>query len=717
MRVITFFILGLVIFLSTSLSASIVNTKHNLSMHNSVVADVNETIIKAQTEQEVCVFCHIPHQSRPVGTPLWNRSMPITNYTMYDSDYLRRMDYPAVASDLGTNNNTPGALSRQCLSCHDGTVAVGAVFKLRREFMDASIIAMDGVDGSGNIPSTAAGFIGTNLTTHHPVGIEYDPTPELTFGNGEVRTMELVTDPEASSDIRLFSYSDYPGKKYVECSSCHDPHKEGPNTESNKFLHVDTGANLAQNFLATCTSCHTKKDWTGSVHQAPPNPDAQLYTDQTLIDNYGTARMDNLGCANCHVPHNAEGVPYLNRKPLGNTCFQGAASTVATATCHGVGGAKDIESVLTKAYAHPVIASSSGDSNHTNLDTLYGYGVGGVEDSDARGVGGMSWGTNKHAVCMDCHNPHRAQAGTHIADGTWYGASGKTQAEALAGNLVSNVLKGVNGIEPTSWPAIWTQPTEFTTMETATKEYQICFKCHSYWGLGPTTTGATSYVSPSGAIMTDLAWDMNRNNKSGHPVVVNAIDRNGSYAPKELLAAQLLTPWMENPGYNTMYCSDCHGNDTEIGGDPKGPHGSNLKYLLKGDNQYWPMKADGVTLYTMDDIVNGTDTGVICKNCHDIAYPHTNWWNKMANKGFACVECHVAVPHGSPVSRLIGYDTFPAPYNYNGNMLKMTGFRKNDGATVQNTDVWAPNNAACSGNSCHRNSDAANGAYDVDPYP
>ena len=205
---------------------------------------------------------------------------------------------------------------------------------------------------------------------------------------------------------------------------------------------------------------------------------------------------------------------------------------------------------------------------------------------------------------MDCHNPHKAKAGTHIVDGSWYGAPGAST------NAVSNVLLGVAGVEP-SWPIEWTEPTTFTTLESSTKEYQICLKCHSYWGIGRATNGINDagYVSPSDGTtpLTDMAWEMNINNKSGHPVVINQSARAGSYAPKELNTLQLLTPWKQKPGLNTMYCSDCHGADNELGGDPKGPHGSNLKYILKGENQYWPTKADGVTLYTLGDIQNMTD--------------------------------------------------------------------------------------------------------------
>ncbi len=690
MRFIILCVFGMLMFSSGELSASIVNTKHNLSVTNTAGT------IKAQTETELCVFCHIPHQGRPDGKPLWNRSMPASAYTMYDSDYLRRMGYAPVEPDLGILNDTPGALSRQCLSCHDGTVAVGAIYKLRRDFLGAGIVPMDGVETDGTIPATSAAFLGTDLTMHHPVGIKYDPTVTKSFDIGE-RTMELLTLPTAP--LKLFQYN---GENYVECSSCHDPHKD-----NTMFLRVDTGANHAQNIVTTCTSCHDKDGWTGSVHQTATN----TYTDPAVLADYGTNKVADLGCANCHTPHNAEGVPYLNRKVQGNTCFQGAASDIAGAACHGVGGAKDIETILNRAYTHPVIASSDpADPKHTNLDVLYGTGI-----VDPNGGAGIDWATNKHAVCMDCHNQHQAQPGTHAPDGQWYPNPGTST------NTVSNVLKGVPGVEPT-WPTEWTQPMTFTTLASAEKEYQICFKCHSYWGIGSATGGVNDggHVSPSDNVtpMTDVAWELNINNKSGHPVVVSLLNRVGSYAPKELDAIQLLSPWTENPGANQMYCSDCHGADNELGGDPKGPHGSDLKYILKGTNQFWPANANG-NLYTMDDInvagIDPGDDGLFCKNCHDIARPHTDWSTQMSGKGFQCVECHVTVPHGSPVSRLLGYANFPSPYNYNGNSLKMDGYRKSIYTDLNNKDVYSPNCGG--GNGCHNNDDSANGAYDANPFP
>ena len=131
-----------------------------------------------------------------------------------------------------------------------------------------------------------------------------------------------------------------------------------------------------------------------------------------------------------------------------------------------------------------------------------------------------------------------------------------------------------------------------------------------------------------------------------------------------------------------MYCSDCHGSDNELSGDPRGPHGSNLKYVLKGLNQYWPKKSSGV-LWDTNDLGGGgwgggagDYTGLFCSNCHDLMEPHKNQWSRMDGIRVNCVGCHQVIPHGSSAPRLFGYDGFPAPYNYNGDSLHLGEYIK-----------------------------------------
>ena len=86
---------------------TVVNSKHNLSASG-------PGTIKATAESEICIFCHTPHNASPAA-PLWNRASSGAVYVPYDSP------------SLTANPGQPTGSSRLCLSCHDGTLALGMV--------------------------------------------------------------------------------------------------------------------------------------------------------------------------------------------------------------------------------------------------------------------------------------------------------------------------------------------------------------------------------------------------------------------------------------------------------------------------------------------------------------------------------------------------------------------------------------------------------------
>jgi hypothetical protein len=353
--------------------------------------------------------------------------------------------------------------------------------------------------------------------------------------------------------------------------------------------------------------------------------------------------------------------------------------------CHdGTQATEDVQTQLDKTYAHPT-------HTYNNRHTLP--------------ENGTSFET-RHAECVDCHNSHTVLSGTHTAQ--------------TDGNAVSNALKYVWGVEPT-WPAIWTKPVTFTERKPPTYtdgalyEYQICFKCHSNYGLGTVTNGVSTITGPSGTLITDQAWEFNPNNKSAHPVAVTLNNQTGSYAPAPLRSAQLKAPW--NTGCNntigsyndfcgdsTMYCSDCHGADDEAT-SAKGPHGSSRKYMLKGTGQYWPTNSSG-TLWDWGIM----DDNLFCRNCH----PLTGSSDTFADHDRAahdkpCVMCHVAVPHGSKRSRLIGYVSDPSPYDYSNNN-GVLGFKKPASWNDYGEDNCYSTHTDCS--SKHPDESVAVGGYD-----
>ena len=101
------------------------------------------------------------------------------DYTVYTSETL---DARVIQQQL----DQPGASSKLCLSCHDGTLAIGNVNVLNGAGSPTSqgsvAISMQGVDASGTMP---AGPFGPALRLHSSVGPT--ETVSLNFGNDDTQ--------------------------------------------------------------------------------------------------------------------------------------------------------------------------------------------------------------------------------------------------------------------------------------------------------------------------------------------------------------------------------------------------------------------------------------------------------------------------------------------------------------------------------------------------
>jgi len=155
---------------------SIVNTVHNLSVSGPGVS-------KATSEQEICIFCHTTHNCVP-NAPMWNRKSKGTVYTLYNS------------STLDAIPGQPDGSSILCLSCHDGTIALGDVANKTKPISMNSPLKKDNLT--------------TDLSNDHPVSFVYNSS--LAAIDGQLKTPPL-------SNVILDSQSK------VQCTSCHDSHK------------------------------------------------------------------------------------------------------------------------------------------------------------------------------------------------------------------------------------------------------------------------------------------------------------------------------------------------------------------------------------------------------------------------------------------------------------------------------------------------------------
>ena len=173
---------------------SIATTKHNLSVSG-------PGTVRAQSETQICIFCHTPHNSR-TQAPLWNRNDSGGTYTMY---WSATMDaYASAAAAPQPNGN-----SKLCLSCHDGTLALGAT-------VASGTIPMSG--GITTMPVSGA-YFGLDLSGHHPVSfVVTDALVSTNNSKGDV-PLKTLAQMRTSTVVKLD-----PSNR-VQCTSCHDSHK------------------------------------------------------------------------------------------------------------------------------------------------------------------------------------------------------------------------------------------------------------------------------------------------------------------------------------------------------------------------------------------------------------------------------------------------------------------------------------------------------------
>jgi len=292
-------------------------------------------------EAQACSFCHISHGG-DASERLWNQRLSTAGYTSYES--------PSMAAAPGDPSS---GSSKLCLSCHDGTVAIGTNVGLGR------------IPVSGAMPASA--ITGTNLGRHHPVGIRPVDDGQVYYGLGQ--TPATSADPAVTLPRNI-----------IECTTCHDPHVEDNDPRRRRFLVRSNESG------ALCLACHDPtrpapsvlSNWTGSAHFSAAH---------TVNESYGSVRAN--ACSSCHLPHEAPGSLPLLRAVEEATC----------AACHGGHGTSpslpSVMAELNKGYAHPVTE---------------GVGLHSPEE------GGTPLEGARHAECADCHNPHAAGAWTPSVD-------------------------------------------------------------------------------------------------------------------------------------------------------------------------------------------------------------------------------------------------------------------------------------------------------------
>jgi hypothetical protein len=270
---------------------------------------------------------------------------------------------------------------------------------------------------------------------------------------------------------------------------------------------------------------------------------------------------------------------------------------------------------------------------------------------------------NRHATCVDCHNPHASQP-----------------TDSFANLTLRKSQLGVSGISATDGT---------TVLQPAQYQYETCLRCHGSSTGKETLTQFGYYPNflVQSADPLDVLPQFNRLASSTHPVIR---DRNSPFSQPSLL------PNLRNLDGKTegrvmgvrILCTDCHSSDDsrESGGSgPSGPHGSVYPHILERRyemSQVTPgvAGATGITGGPGSTVQNLFPTPnldpsctvspcaspyALCAKCHDLNKIVQNSsfieHGRHIQDGFSCSVCHTSHGIGARLGsvsgeRLVNFD-------------------------------------------------------------
>ncbi len=192
-----------------------------------ITGSAHDFSAQSWSQGEICLPCHTPHHAdmSVSKAPLWNHANTQAVYTLYQSPTM----HETPVQPLG--------ISKLCLSCHDGTVAVDS-------FGNHS--------GSQFIGGTAN--LGTDLSNDHPISISWTHQTIVPFGMSSQCTYchTLIHQQQNPEKYPLPFYTYDNGNTYkVECATCHDPHNKDVPGEPRMLRKSNLQSQL-------CLGCHNR---------------------------------------------------------------------------------------------------------------------------------------------------------------------------------------------------------------------------------------------------------------------------------------------------------------------------------------------------------------------------------------------------------------------------------------------------------------------------
>lgn len=565
-----------------------------------------------------CTFCHAPHSGVGGNTPLWNQTLSSQTYTPYTSTTYKQQ---------GSTQPILGKSTSLCLSCHDGTVAIGQTAAYGKIPLTGSMNNMD--------------VLGTNLGGSHPFSLvlPIKDAPDLA---ASLVAQGITADPTQA--VKLVGGN-------VECTSCHNAHVQGIDTVAQNFLVRDSSNGQM------CLACHDPNrivtgqinllaGWTASAHAISTNQVAGTANAGT----YPTVASN--ACTSCHMEHNASGPARLLRPatPAAPGIDPGTQDCI---TCHS--GPGNI------SPAAPNVYTEFGKISH-----LLPAGTNGHDAAEPAILN-----NNRHATCVDCHSPHNGNALTLFSE----------PPAIRPPQIGATGISGTDGITVLT-PAVNQYETCFRCHGSSVGK-QVLIK----YGYLPTrlvfsgdALNLVPQFSPSSTSSHPVTHD--RNSPLPQPsLLANMLNQNGT-ASARLVGTRIFCTDCHSSDDNREF-----GGSGPTG--PHGsiyPHVLERNYQFTQASV--PGGTVNNTYPTPDLSPQGPYA--LCAKCHDLnnIMSNTSWSQHsrhVSNDGFSCSVCHTAHGLGSLSAgvsgeRLINFDiavvgqnqTSPISYNRGSNTCTLT---------------------------------------------
>lgn len=587
-----------------------------------------------------CTICHAPHSGLGGVTPLWNQKLSTSPYVPYGSSTYHQQ---------GNTQPPLGVTSSLCLSCHDGTVAVG------------QSAAYGKLPLNGQMYNTDS--FGTTLTGSHPFSL-VTPLKDTASLAASLVSQGKTADPTGA--VKLVNGN-------VECTSCHDPHVQSIDKIAQDFLVRDSSN------AQLCLACHDPNrtiqgqvnplaGWTNSIHQNSPtqvSPDAHAGPYTTVGVN---------ACSSCHMSHNAVAPARLLRPAMPAATGMDSA-TQACVTCHNGGSylspaAPNVMAEVAKT-GHPLPAGNNGH--------------------DAAEATVLA--NNRHATCVDCHN-------AHASNQTLQFAAPPALRAAQAGVAGISAVDGVTVLTPA------TNQFENCLRCHGTgpgKQRQLVY---GYSPIRVVVNGADPLNEiPQFVSTASSSHPVTHDRSSTLPqpsLLLNMLNLNGTASARAVGTRIFCTD-----------CHNSDDNREFGGPGPNGPHGSVNSHILERNYQFSQAATPGGAVTNLFPNPDLSQIGpyAMCAKCHDLTQILANTSFTQHNLhvsqyGFSCSVCHTAHGMGSTSptisgERLVNFDanvvaangSTPIAYNHATNNCTLTCHQvahNADGSVTQGQAAKAP---------------------------